>query len=159
MYAVYVLFDPDTWLVYYVGQSQDYLRRFREHVREYNLVSELREQGIDLLPYPVMFCETREQALEYELRWIFHCYQTRQPLVNATVSNALWKWAQESSINFLGLPPNAKVKNVLVTVTLYKKAKMPVAYKYWGDIPPIVCPLPWTVHFNHADQAARPAPF
>lgn len=112
-YQVYVLADRETLLVYYVGYSSNYLRRFLEHWHNWKM-QELRSRGIDLIPYAVHSCATPEEAREYETRWILHCLQTYQPLVNYEAEDDLFVQAVRSiPLDTLNLPPD-----VSVTVTL-----------------------------------------
>lgn len=126
MYAVYLLVDFETYLVYYVGMSKNYIQRFRGHINEAYRIAEIRAQGIDLLPALVMLLPTRELALEYELRWIYHCIQTRQPLINKeTKQSFLTEYIQESSLDFLNMPASASVHNELIKnylLSLHKRA-------------------------------------
>jgi hypothetical protein len=107
LYTVYALADRNTYLIYYVGQSSDYIYRFQQHLTR-GIVQELISQGIDLCPYPLQENLSLQKALMFERRWIFHALQTRQPLINAEANNTLFvQYLQRNpQIDFLNLPEN-----------------------------------------------------
>ena len=92
-HSIYVLIDPRTNRVRYVGMSKQPFRRFGEHlVQEYDpkgcWIEELIQQ--EMLPKIEIIdrVATRELALKKEWEWVYHYVEKGEKLFNYEASKA-----------------------------------------------------------------------
>lgn len=77
-YTIYIIIDPETEETFYVGETGNFPRRQRAHIRSANLktkraaakIAQILENGKMPLFKAVEFCESKAAALEAETQWI-----------------------------------------------------------------------------------------
>lgn len=80
-YVVYLIIDPETEELFYVGQTGDFECRQRGHLGKANhdckraaaKIAQILDDGMTPAFKVVETCESEEASLEAETRWIEHC--------------------------------------------------------------------------------------
>lgn len=87
-YCVYVLADPDTGDVFYVGETNNFERRREQHLAGSDQLSGykvklLKAEGKAPIVKAIEHCHSDEAALMAEISWIRHFLGVGAPLLNS----------------------------------------------------------------------------
>ena len=94
-YCIYILVDPDTFEVFYVGETNNFERRKSQHLEGSDQLSGYKVKMLkaeNKLPIVevIEHCHSDEAALMSEISWIRHFISVGAPLLNSQNFNSAY---------------------------------------------------------------------